>query len=33
MPVKKHRVEQIIAKLRDIEKLTAQGMCRWRPRG
>lgn len=26
MPVKKHSVEQIIAKLREIEKLTAQGM-------
>ena len=26
MPVKKHTVEQIIAKLREIEKLTAQGM-------
>lgn len=26
MPVKKHSVEQIIAKLREIEKLTAQGV-------
>ena len=26
MPVKKHSVEQIIAKLREIEKLTGQGM-------
>ena len=26
MPVKKHSVEQIIAKLREIEKLTAQGL-------
>lgn len=26
VPVKKHSVEQIIAKLREIEKLTAQGM-------
>lgn len=26
MPVKKHSVEQIIAKLREIEKLTSQGM-------
>ena len=26
MPVKKHSVEQIIAKLREIEKLNAQGM-------
>ena len=26
MPVRKHSVEQIIAKLREIEKLTAQGM-------
>ena len=26
MSVKKHSVEQIIAKLREIEKLTAQGM-------
>ena len=26
MPVKKHTVEQIIAKLREVEKLTAQGM-------
>lgn len=26
MPVKKHSIEQIIAKLREIEKLTAQGM-------
>ncbi len=26
MPVKKHSVEQIIAKLREIERLTAQGM-------
>ena len=26
MPVKKHSVEKIIAKLREIEKLTAQGM-------
>jgi putative transposase len=26
MTVKKHSVEQIIAKLREIEKLTAQGM-------
>ena len=26
MPVKKHSVEQIIAKLREVEKLTAQGM-------
>ena len=26
MPVKKHRVEQIIAKLCEIEKLTGQGM-------
>lgn len=26
MPVKKHSVEQIIAKLRAIEKLNAQGM-------
>ena len=32
MPVKKDRVEQIITKPREIEKLTAQGMCRWRPR-
>jgi putative transposase len=26
MPVKKHSVEQIIAKLREVEKLTGQGM-------
>ena len=26
MPVKKHSVEQIIAKLREIERLTGQGM-------
>jgi transposase-like protein len=26
VPVKKHSVEQIIAKLREVEKLTAQGM-------
>jgi putative transposase len=26
MPVKKHSAEQIIAKLREIEKLTGQGM-------
>ena len=26
MPVKKHSVEQIIARLREIEKLTGQGM-------
>jgi transposase-like protein len=26
VPVKKHTVEQIIAKLREVEKLTAQGM-------
>jgi len=26
MPVKKHSVEQIIAKLREVEKLTAQGL-------
>jgi transposase-like protein len=26
VPVKKHSVEQIIAKLREIEKLNAQGM-------
>jgi putative transposase len=26
VPVKKHSVEQIIAKLREIEKLTGQGM-------
>jgi putative transposase len=26
VPVKKHSVEQIIAKLREIEKLTAQGL-------
>ena len=26
VPVRKHSVEQIIAKLREIEKLTAQGM-------
>lgn len=26
MPVKKHSVEQIIARLREIEKVTAQGM-------
>jgi len=26
VPVKKHSVEQIIAKLREIERLTGQGM-------
>lgn len=26
MPVKRHSVEQIIAKLREVEKLTGQGM-------
>jgi transposase len=26
VPVKKHSVEQIIAKLREVEKLTGQGM-------
>jgi hypothetical protein len=26
VPVKKHSVEQIIARLREIEELTAQGM-------
>ena len=26
MPVKKHSVEQIIAKLREVERLTGQGM-------
>ena len=29
MPVKKHSVEKIIVKLREIEKVTAQGM--WMP--
>ncbi len=28
MPLKKHSVEQIIAKLREIEKLTGQGKSR-----
>jgi hypothetical protein len=32
VPVKKHSVEQIIAKLREIDKLTAQGMSILRTR-
>lgn len=33
MPVKKHSVEQFIAKLREIEKLTARERLRSSPQG